>query len=1519
MHRKNGFAGESRSRQRDGRLASNRISAARLRSPRAQLRLAAMEVMESRLLFSFYTSAAIPADFASTSVSSEVVTGINNSGVFVGYGTESGTNTAFFGTSPDNLDSISNAGNTQGSNQAFAIDSAGMAVGADANGSFIVDTGSPGNATTVDAGSGDILYAVALRGSSDLTGGQFTVNNTQHPVLHHNVGTAFDLTPSADLSSTSFSGAVLGLDKRAVGWITGANGGTKHAAVQSSDDSTEALQDISGSFSGSGDSEALAIDDSNTVVGYATFAGSGNAPQPFLYNANTGAVTRIPNLPGFNQGEAEAVTQLTGGDEMVTGWESNGSKKAAFVYDATTGVMQNLNALTDADDGNYSVTLTDAPGINASGMIVANYLDSSTGDSRAFVLTPSAQFVAESTEPFDYNAGATLQSLTPVGNGQSIAVGYASGGESFTNNGYVGNYVLYKFNSDGSKDTTFGSDGRVQLSNFNGAGYGVTIDPTSGDILLAGTKITATTTGDQGTLVPTRTDWVIARFDSNGNLRSNFGSGGFADLGAAQGLSGDATLTFTGDDGAATMEAANTPYGIAIDSSGRIVVSGTYENSQDSTNTHAQFAVVRLLSNGSLDTSFNPSGAVPGVVKTAFSQAMYPASGSDPGGGDDHGGRDLVQPDGKILVAGESGGRVALVRYLSNGSLDPSFDPNYGHGLARITEAQSVDWNVGLAEQADGKILIAAKTSSGDFAVVRLNSDDSLDDGGSFDTTPGDHFGTANGMATVNFGGGSSADADEVIAQPGGQIDVLGTSYDGSTVSAAIAILSSSGAVQSQQTYGDPGVSSALIHPDLGAAGAALFEAFGAPQSNGTIITGLGRGAVGMTVGNTAIHPGINIDTTRPTATLDSITSIPNGVAVRVTYADDVAINLSSLDANDISVTGAKTLTVGAPQVVDSFTGRPTVVYDLTDPAGWTAADDGNFTIALNSNQAFNSGGTPASMQTLGAFSLHSIAGNVFNDTNGDGVKQGGEAGAAGVTVYADINNTGSASGQPQVTTDASGNYSLAALVSGANYTIRQDLPAGVIQTAPSGGNGQVVALGTSDVANENFGREQTTGLSIAGSVFADLNANGTQDAGEAGVSGIVVYADLNSSGNPTGQPQFTTDSSGHYNISGLSPNTTYTVRLVLPTGFTQTSPAANAGLTVSLGAASVGNESFGVKGAGSSGLSGKVFNGLTGAPLPGITVFLDANGNGTLDSGEISDITDSLGGYNFANLAAGNYAVVEILPSGQTASAASVNVAVGAGSTTGPSFADVPTGVVPGTTAPNLTGKFVTSPPASVISGSKGKLMLQISNTGTAKAVGTITIALFASSTSTLAGATKIIDVPVRLNLKPHGAIRVPLNFKYPAGLPSGKYSIIASIDANNAIPELSETDNLEASNPVTIAPAFVSLTSTLFVPAFVASSQKISISTVVHNGGNIPAAGPLGVAVAVSTSPDGSNATPVTSFTPRINIKAGKSQKLRFNLRMPSNLSAGSLYFVVTLDSAHKFGANAVVLLSSAVTVVT
>ena len=85
----------------------------------------------------------------------------------------------------------------------------------------------------------------------------------------------------------------------------------------------------------------------------------------------------------------------------------------------------------------------------------------------------------------------------------------------------------------------------------------------------------------------------------------------------------------------------------------------------------------------------------------------------------------VLQPDGKILVAGVAGNDFLLVRYLPNGELDPAFE---GDGVTLVQFSAGRDQAYALALQADGKIMAAghsfvAGENRNRFAVARLLPD----------------------------------------------------------------------------------------------------------------------------------------------------------------------------------------------------------------------------------------------------------------------------------------------------------------------------------------------------------------------------------------------------------------------------------------------------------------------------------------------------------------------------------------------------------------------------------------------------------------------------------------------------------------------------------------------------------------------------------------------------------------------------------------------------------------------------
>jgi uncharacterized delta-60 repeat protein len=181
----------------------------------------------------------------------------------------------------------------------------------------------------------------------------------------------------------------------------------------------------------------------------------------------------------------------------------------------------------------------------------------------------------------------------------------------------------------------------------------------------------------------------------------------------------------------------------------------------------------------------------PGSLDTSFAsggKVVLPVGTSD-----DYGYAMALQPDGKIVVAGraaENRGDFALIRLDRDGTLDPTFGPATSPGKVLTDFAGASETAYAIAVQADGKIVVAGTTtltaSGQDFALARYLPDGSLDAG----------FGSG-GKVTTAF----SADSDTAYAllvQADGKIIVGGDTNKGSSatgVDFALARYDASGAL----------------------------------------------------------------------------------------------------------------------------------------------------------------------------------------------------------------------------------------------------------------------------------------------------------------------------------------------------------------------------------------------------------------------------------------------------------------------------------------------------------------------------------------------------------------------------------------------------------------------------------------------------------------------------------------------------------------------------------------------------
>lgn len=140
-----------------------------------------------------------------------------------------------------------------------------------------------------------------------------------------------------------------------------------------------------------------------------------------------------------------------------------------------------------------------------------------------------------------------------------------------------------------------------------------------------------------------------------------------------------------------------------------------------------------------------------------------------------------VLPDGKIVAVGDSAGDFTIVRYLRNGALDPSFGS--GDGIASVDfGSKDTPWDVAL--QADGKIVIAGETGGypAKVALARLDVDGNPDAGfGSAGKVISDLGGSQSARGVAIQASGRIIIAGNRFTDPGGNdFIVAGYEPDGS-------------------------------------------------------------------------------------------------------------------------------------------------------------------------------------------------------------------------------------------------------------------------------------------------------------------------------------------------------------------------------------------------------------------------------------------------------------------------------------------------------------------------------------------------------------------------------------------------------------------------------------------------------------------------------------------------------------------------------------------------------------------
>jgi uncharacterized delta-60 repeat protein len=253
------------------------------------------------------------------------------------------------------------------------------------------------------------------------------------------------------------------------------------------------------------------------------------------------------------------------------------------------------------------------------------------------------------------------------------------GGTAYLSGAYPGQFMLARYNLDGTLDTTFGSGGIV-TNDYGFVIRDLTIQPNG--------RIVAVGEAAPGAEATSRfyTNFVVLRYNANGSLDSSFDANGIVET--------DFNDNY------------DFAHCVTIQSDNRILVGGEAGGSGS-----FRFAMARYNVDGSLDSTFGTAGKVTADV-SGIEDSSYA--------------REIAQlPDGRILLAGSvlNGETVglALARFNANGSLDTTF--GFSGTITTFFSEASLIYCAGLEVMPNGKIVLGGYfPSAPGFVLTRFNS-----------------------------------------------------------------------------------------------------------------------------------------------------------------------------------------------------------------------------------------------------------------------------------------------------------------------------------------------------------------------------------------------------------------------------------------------------------------------------------------------------------------------------------------------------------------------------------------------------------------------------------------------------------------------------------------------------------------------------------------------------------------------------------------------------------------------------
>ncbi|MBS1747928.1 MAG: hypothetical protein JST21_17330, partial [Bacteroidetes bacterium] len=309
---------------------------------------------------------------------------------------------------------------------------------------------------------------------------------------------------------------------------------------------------------------------------------------------------------------------------------------------------------------------------------------------------------------FNVNIVGVINKVGLQSDGKIIAAG--SGGKDISSA-----FLFERYNTDGSIDSSFGTDGHAGNLNELDQVFALAIQPDDGFIAMGHPSYKV----------------GLARYKKDGELDSSFGVNGIV-------------ITSVSPN-------ANSASDMLVQPDGKIVVCGYIINAP---NEARQLFLVRYLPNGSLDNSFGDGGIVI-VGEPNSDYALYSVNAI------------ALQPNGQIVVAAYLT-KGAAYRFNTDGTLDTDFGNN---GLAYFQSANAALRGFipnDVVIQTDGKIVSGGNGIKKGLTPDYYMAAACIDTDGGIDSSFGD-----NGIQHILFSGQTS-DCRSMALQNNGKIILAG-------------------------------------------------------------------------------------------------------------------------------------------------------------------------------------------------------------------------------------------------------------------------------------------------------------------------------------------------------------------------------------------------------------------------------------------------------------------------------------------------------------------------------------------------------------------------------------------------------------------------------------------------------------------------------------------------------------------------------------------------------------------------